>query len=59
MSNILTKGILYYDTLKKVDHFFDSTDTMASIQTADENLRLRKINTDFIQIESSGLYVME
>jgi hypothetical protein len=59
MSNILTTGICYQDTLEKVTNLFSSSQTMAPIETTDETLRLRKIDNDIIQMESAGFYVMQ
>lgn len=59
MSNVLTKGILYRETLQKVTTLFNSTQQMLPVQTADESLRLRKVDDANIQLESGGLYVIQ
>ncbi len=59
MSNIVSKGILFEETLQKVTNLFNSTQQMLPIQTADESLRLRKIDNNSIQLESGGMYVLQ
>jgi hypothetical protein len=59
LSNIVSKGILYQETLVKVTNLFDSSQQLIPIETADETLRLRKIDNDTVQIESAGMYVIQ